>query len=171
MQSELQNVTQGGGFGTMAVIVRFLEQRDSNTLDRLLRINEEEGIFEFGWTHDGIRQTATEPNQTYWIGAFDNDELIGICSVGGDELSINSKGNVTAMILSDVYIIPDRRHTRVGTILIWETIRLTKEKYTDCSVHIGVLDEQLIPFCKRFGFEFDKAKMTGTLRISDLRRK
>ena len=142
--------------------VRYVNENDEYALNELLKINEEEGDFSFGWDYDSIREMALQDSQDYWIGAFDGNTMVGICSIGEDDEEPSRDGN-TALTLSDVYVIPDRRDGGVGTALVSKALELCKDEYPESDIHIVLLDCELSDFYEKFGFDFSEDINYGIL--------
>ncbi|MBR0542415.1 MAG: GNAT family N-acetyltransferase [Clostridia bacterium] len=130
------------------ITVRYVNENDEYVLNELLKINEEEGDFSFGWDYDSIREMALQDSQDYWIG---------------EDIDAPSRNGDTALTLSDVYVIPDRRDNGVGTALVSKTLELCKNEYPESDIHIVLLDCELSDFYEKFGFDFGDDIEYGTL--------
>lgn len=149
----------------MSISVRYINAKDEYTLNDFLDTNKEAGDFDFNWCAPDIREMATDEDQTYWVGAFRNGKLIGICSIGEDDEIPSVNGN-EAVILSDVYVLQEERGSGVGTKLVKNAIELARNEYPECDIHIQILDCELTEFYKKLGFGFDPERETGELIYS-----
>ena len=145
----------------MEIEIRYTQPRDVDTLYDFFEAYDAEPAessnnFYFGWEIETIQRDAVEYYQTNWLGAFDEDKIIGICWIGESEDEVGRNGR-PALIQSDVYVLPDRRGKGVGTNLVKEALALAKEEYGDRDVHITLPDDDLIPFYECLDFIFEAA--------------
>ena len=127
----------------MDIELRYTQPRDVDTLYDFFEAydaepDETDNGFYFGWEPETIQKDAVEYYQTSWLGAFDEDKIIGICWIGESEEELGRNGR-PALVQSDVYVLPDRRGRGVGTSLVREAIALARDEYGDRDVHIVLL--------------------------------
>ncbi len=143
----------------MEIEIRYTLPKDELTLEDFFEAYDAEpdddNDFYFGWSTDTILKDAIDYYQTYWVGAFDGDKIIGICSIREDEEK-QSKDGDKALVLSDTYVLPDRRRKGVGTALVKETLALAETDHPAKEVHITLLDDDLVAFYERFNFVFEE---------------
>ena len=145
----------------MDIEIRYTQPRDAVSIEELLEAYDMEPAdsndnFNFGWEIETIEKDAVEYYQTSWVGAFDGDKLIGICWIGESENEYG-RNDKLAVILSDVYVLPNRRRNGVGTALVNKALSFAKEELGERDVIITLLDDDLVPFYERFNFVFETA--------------
>ena len=145
----------------MEIEIRYTQPRDVDTLYDFFEAYDAEPAdsdngFYFGWGIESIQKDAVEYYQNNWLGAFDEDKIIGICWIGESEEEFGRNGK-PALVQSDVYVLPDRRGRGIGTELVKEAIALAREEYGDRDVHITLLDDDLVPFYEKMDFVFEAA--------------
>ena len=143
----------------MEIEIRYTQPRDVNTLLDFFEAYEAEPSdpdngFYFGWEIESIQKDAVEYYQKSWLGAFDEEKIIGICWIGESEGELGRNGK-PVLVQSDVYVLPNRRGKGVGTELVKQAIALAKKEYGDRDVHITLLKDDLVPFYERMNFVFE----------------
>ena len=143
----------------MEIEFRYTQPRDEETLLDFFEAydaepEEDNNNFYFGWEIETIQRDAVDYYQTRWLGAFDDDKIIGICWIGESDEELGRNG-LPALVQSDVYVLPDRRGKGVGTELIKQALAHAREEYGNRDVHIVLLDDDLVPFYENLDFIFE----------------
>lgn len=102
-------------------------------------------------------------SDNYGYGIFDNEKLIGFCSIGCadtlsdemDEIGYRNYDIANDLLLSDVFIDPAYQNKGYGTMLIKNAIRLKqKSEKRITNIFITVLYDDVVPFYEKLGFEW-----------------
>lgn len=153
--------------------VRFLNAKDDRELRNLIDKYTEEnpGNFQFGWDFDTMIEDATSNDNDFWIGIFRGHHLLGICTIGpNDGYDTEDPEEQANGILSDVYVIPEERHTGIATEMVSRALRLPQIQllYQDRTIHAYLLDERLKSLYSACGFQNTENPLDGWHMICKL---
>ena len=88
----------------------------------------------------------------YYYGAFLDDKMLGIVSLGQTDGQVNEAKNNDGLF-SELYVLPSMRRMGVGTALVDKVINVV---YNDANfgndLYAVVLDDDLIDFYRKLGF-------------------
>lgn len=118
--------------------------------------SEKNSLFEFvkrnkdidAWTIDWPWVSALVKEESNLYVAFENEQAMGLCLVGEDPDDENAE------IMSDVFIGPEFRRKGIGSYLVKMTILSKPLLYK--TIKLSVLDDKLVSFYKKLGFELIK---------------
>ena len=128
--------------------VRFLQPGDEKSVKALLKKKSENDDFLFGWNNEEIVETVQD-GTNYWVGIFDNRALVGMCSLGEDDEAYSPEAGKT-ILLSDVYILPEKRGCGYGLEMVREAVSLAGSANR---IELDILDDRLAGFYQKAGFE------------------
>ena len=94
--------------------------------------------------------------EDYAYGLFLNNRLIGYCTIGGADdcplmIAKHELYNYNALLLSDVYVLPEYRNKSFGLQLIIKAIQLKREQENE-PVFLTLLYDSLSNFYEKAGF-------------------
>ena len=125
----------------------------SNDVPAFNKLVAEDPIIEhyINFTSRELEDEGEEPTG-YYIGIFDNQDLVGVCTVGyADALGPSWTNDC---LLSDVYIQSSREGHGLGSILVREAIKLAKATYPEAKyLYAEILLDYLFGWYQRLGFE------------------
>ena len=126
-------------------MVRFITRKDIKAIQEI----EKEAPFEIS---DILNEYDEEEEVAYALGVFDADkQLVGFCTVGGAEDFHNLDNYDQAILLSDTYILEEKRHNGYGKELVNAAIYYAYQEKKQ--IVLDLWNDEVIPFYKSFGFE------------------
>lgn len=90
--------------------------------------------------------TDMEISERFFVGLFEGEELVGLCSLGYDTT------HEDAGILSNVYVNSHKRGKGYGRALVKGAIQKAAEKHFS-ELYIDLPDSEFVDMCAKFGFK------------------
>ena len=102
------------------IYTRLLASNDAKQVENL---DAHSGFWLGQWVAEG------EANTDYAFGIFDDDKLIGYCSVGGADdvsrgISRDIDYNIESLLLSDVYVLPEYRKNGIALKMLTDVMSM-----------------------------------------------
>jgi GNAT superfamily N-acetyltransferase len=140
--------------------IRFLNPEDISKLDAFFIIYNKDNDWRVSLDMDDMADTLSDDSN--YIGAVIDDDLVGVISVGGAEGAIEDAESRDALI-SDLYVIPQMRGKGIGAALVNAALDEASKEFSG-KAYADILDDSLADYYAQFGFEYDETD--GILSVS-----
>ena len=131
------------------ITIRYLNSGDIPAAEEFCDIYEANPDWRVGIDPDDFIDGISEDTD-YFIGAFVDDELVGVVTLGGAD-GVVDEATCEDALFSDLYVIPEKRSSGIGARLIEYALSEAAKEYT--GVYGDILDDNLYHYYKRFGFQ------------------
>jgi GNAT superfamily N-acetyltransferase len=131
------------------MIIRYLKPSDLEAVNEFISIYKANYDWRVNIDTDWLIESAEEED-SYFLGAFIDNSLVGVVSIGGADDIIDGT-NYTDALISDVYVIPEMRSQGIAHELIISAIQAAQDQYGG-NIYVTILDDDLEYYYNRFGF-------------------